>query len=96
MTRLQFLPCKGQLGNQYALSLHKSAAAPTKHFSTCQHIWHFLFPFLAVSTCDARSLIGLTSKFIHRGDLIAADWDILKVGRVPLLLLFHSAAQRLL
>lgn len=93
---LQFLPCKGQLGSQYALSLHKSAAAPTEHSSTCQHIWHFLFPVLAVSTCDARSLIELTSKFIHGGDLLAADWDILEVGRVQSLLLFHSAVKRLL
>jgi len=49
-----------------------------------------------VGTCDARSLIEPTSKFIHGGGLTAAGWDVLKVGRVQVLVLFLSAAERLL
>lgn len=69
------------------LQLQLSTFPPVNTFGT------FCSPFLSLSSCDARSVIDLTFKFIHNRDLIVVDWDILKLGRAQLLLIFCNTAE---
>lgn len=69
------------------LQLQLSTFPPVNTFGT------FCSPFLSLSSCDARSVIDLTFKFIHSRDLIVVDWDILKLGRAQLMLIFRNTAE---